>query len=78
MAKDAAERAIESLTRGDGSSARAEVDAIHEPGFEGFADAVHFAATQVEEEGMMTGSTWNLLSDTAGSMRSMVESYRTA
>ena len=74
----AAERAIESLSRSDGPSARSEVDAVHETGFDGFADAVHVAASQLEDEGTLTATTWNLLADAAGSLRDMVEAYRTA
>ncbi|MGH8925977.1 MAG: hypothetical protein ACREA0_11215 [bacterium] len=46
--------------------------------FAALADAVHLAATQLDEDGALTGPTWDLLADAVGPgpLQGLVESVR--
>lgn len=83
-AQQAAERAIEALGQGDAVTARSAVDIAVEKdqsgGFAALADAVHLAATELDEEGQLSGPTWDFLADAVGPgpLQSLVESLRTS
>lgn len=63
-------------------TARAAVDVAVEKdqsgNFAAFADAVHLAATQLEEEGHLPGPTWDFLADAVGpgALQGLVEALR--
>ncbi|HJR86869.1 MAG TPA: hypothetical protein VJ930_04375 [Acidimicrobiia bacterium] len=84
QALTAAERAIEALGRGDAAAARSAVDTAVEKDqvglFAALADAVHLAATQLDEDGALTGATWDFLADAVGPgpLQGLVESVRSA
>ncbi|MGQ0848149.1 MAG: hypothetical protein ACT4OP_03380 [Actinomycetota bacterium] len=80
----AAERAIEALGRGDAVTARSAVAMAVEKdqagSFAALADAVHLAATELDQEGALTGPTWDTLADAVGPgpLQGLVESVRSA
>jgi len=84
QAQQAAEHAIEALSQGDAATARAAVDVAVEKdqsgSFGALADAVHLAATQLDEEGRLPGPTWDFLADAVGPgpLQGLVESLRTS
>lgn len=84
QAQQAAERAIEALSQGDAVTARAAVDVAVEKDqsglFAALADAVHLAATQLDDEGRLSGPTWDFLADAVGPgpLQSLVDSLRTS
>lgn len=63
-------------------TARSAVDVAVEKdrsgSFAALADAVHLAATQLDEEGKLSGATWDFLADAVGPgpLQSLVESLR--
>jgi len=70
QALTAAERAIEALARKDAAGARMAVETAVEKDqvglFSALADAVHLAATELEERGEIGESTWDMLADAVG------------
>jgi hypothetical protein len=84
QALTAAEHAIEALGRHDGAGARTAVALAVERDqaglFAALADAVHLAASQLEEEGEVSPSTWDALADAVGPgpLQGLVESSRGA
>ena len=82
QALTAAERAIEALGRKDAAAARTAVATAIERDqvglFASLADAVYLAATELERDGEITGSTWDQLADAVGPgpLQALVEQYR--
>ncbi len=82
QALTAAERAIEALGRKDPGGARSAVATAVEKDqvglFGALADAVHLAATELEQNGELTEATWNTLADAVGPgpLQGLVESLR--
>jgi hypothetical protein len=76
-----AEEAIRALGRGDAALARTAIsmafDADHEIG--PLADVVHLACAEIDEDGGVSGATWNALADAVDSpsLFAVVESSRT-
>jgi hypothetical protein len=84
QALTAAERAIEALGRGDPGSARSAVATAVEKDqvglFAALADAVYLAASELDKDGTLGGSTWDTLADAVGPgpLQGLVESVRTS
>lgn len=82
QALTAAERAIEALGRKDPGGARTAVATAVERDqvglFGALADAVHLAATELEQKGELSEATWNTLVDAVGPgpLQGLVESIR--
>jgi hypothetical protein len=82
QALTAAERAIEALGRRDGAAARMAVAQAVERDqvglFGSLADAVDLAASQLEQDGVISEATWNQLADAVGPgpLEGLVESAR--
>jgi hypothetical protein len=82
QALTAAERAIEALGRRDAAAARMAVATAVERDqvglFGALADAVHLAASELEQSGEITASTWNALADAVGPgpLQGLVEANR--
>jgi hypothetical protein len=80
-ANDHAEEAIRALGRGDAASARTAIslafDEDHKIG--SLADAVYLACAEIDEDGGVSGSTWNTLADAVDSaaLYAVVEASRT-
>lgn len=82
QALSAAEAALEALGRKDPVSARAAVSTAVERDetgtFSSFADAIYLAASELEEGGEISESTWNQLADAIGPgpLQGIVEQIR--
>jgi hypothetical protein len=82
QALSAAERAIEALGRKDPGAARMAVATAVERDqaglFASLADAVHMAASELENRGELSEATWNVLADAVGPgpLQGLVESLR--
>lgn len=82
QALTAAERAIEALGRKDHAGARTAIATAMEKDqvglFAALADAVQLAASELEQSGELSESTWNTLADAVGPgpLQGLVESVR--
>ena len=82
QALTAAERAIEALGRKDPAGARSAVATAVERDqiglFASLADAVYLAASELETDGEIAPSTWNVVADAVGPgpLQGLVEQVR--
>ena len=76
-----AEEAIRAIGRLDAASARTEIALASEadPKIGPLADAVYLACAEIDEEGGVSGATWNTLADAVDSpsLFAVVEASRT-
>jgi hypothetical protein len=76
-----AEEAIRALGRGDAALARTSISLAFEADqrIGPLADAVYLACAEIDEDGGVSGSTWNTLADAVDSpsLFTVVESSRT-